>query len=47
MEEIDEFSQKSLGETILDTEWMEEDAVLELFDRDNDYLVRSGLMIRN
>ncbi len=37
-EEIDEFSQKSLGETILDTEWMEEDAVLELFDRDNDYL---------
>ena len=38
MEEIDEFSQKSLGETIVDCDWMEEDAVLELFDKDNDYL---------
>ena len=38
MEEIDEFSQKSLGETIVDCGWVEEDAVLELFDNDNDYL---------
>ena len=38
MEEIDEFSQKSLGETIVDCEWMKEDDVLELFDKDNDYL---------
>ena len=38
MEEIDEFSQKSLGETIVDCDWMEEAAVLALFDKDNDYL---------
>ena len=37
-EEIDEFSQKYMGETIIDTEWMEEDTVLKLFDKDNDYL---------
>ena len=37
-EEIKEFSQKWLGETILDTFILDEERVLQLFDRDNDYL---------
>ena len=38
MEEADEFSQKWMGETILDTMILDEERVLLLFDRDNDYL---------
>ena len=38
VEEVDEFSQKWLGETILDTMILDEERVLLLFDRDNDYL---------
>lgn len=37
-EEVEEFSQSYLGETITDTTTMTEDEMLELFDRDNDYL---------
>ena len=37
-EEIKEFSQKWLGETIVDTFILDEERVLQLFDRDNDYL---------
>ena len=37
-EEAEEFSQSYLGETITDTTAMTEDEMLELFDKDNDYL---------
>jgi hypothetical protein len=37
-EEVNEFSQKFLGEQIISTEIMDEDQTLKLFDTDNDYL---------
>lgn len=37
-EEVKEFSQKWLGETIVDTFILDEERILQLFDRDNDYL---------
>jgi len=37
-EEVDEFSQKFMGEQIVNTEVMDQDEVLKLFDSDNDYL---------
>ena len=37
-EECEEFSQKYMGEYITDTVEMSEDDMLELFDKDNDYL---------
>lgn len=37
-EECEEFSQLHLGEQILDTHEMSEAEMLQLFDRDNDYL---------
>jgi hypothetical protein len=37
-EEVEEFSQRWFGETIIDTANMTEDEMLELFDKDNDYL---------
>lgn len=37
-EEIKEFSQKWLGETILDTFILDEERALMLFNRDNEYL---------
>lgn len=36
--ECDEFSQEHIGETILESRMVDEDEMLELFDRDNDYL---------
>jgi hypothetical protein len=38
MEEAEEFSQIHMGETIVDTQVVSEDAMLSLFDKDNDYL---------
>jgi|TARA_B110000967_G_C18900995_1_gene575055 hypothetical protein len=38
MEEVREFSQLFIGETIIDTMILDEERVLNLFDRDNDYL---------
>lgn len=38
MEEVKEFSQSHLGEQILDTFILDEERVLQLFNRDNDYL---------
>ena len=38
MEKVKEFSQDWLGETIVDTFILDEERVLNLFDRDNDYL---------
>lgn len=38
MEEVKEFSQHWLGETIIDSVLVNEDQMLEQFDRDNDYL---------
>ena len=38
MEECGEFSQKHMGEYIIDTVKMNEKDILELFDKDNDYL---------
>lgn len=38
MEEVKEFSQKWLGETIVDTFILDEERALQLFDRDNEYL---------
>jgi hypothetical protein len=38
MEEVKEFSQHWLGETILDTFVLDEERMLALFDRDNPYL---------
>lgn len=37
-EEVKEFSQSYLGEQILDTFILDEERVLQLFDRDNKYL---------
>ena len=37
-DEVEEFSQKHLGETIVDTVEMSQEDVLTLFDEDNDYL---------
>jgi len=37
-EEVEEFSQMHLGEQIVDCCEMNEDEILELFDKDNDYL---------
>lgn len=37
-EDVREFSQKWIGETITDTFILDEERVLNLFDRDNDYL---------
>jgi len=37
-EEVREFSQKWLGEQIIDTYILDEERILKLFDRDNDYL---------
>jgi len=38
MEDVEEFSQAHLGDQILDTFILDEERVLQLFDRDNDYL---------
>lgn len=38
MEEVKEFSQDWLGEQIVDTFILDEERVLQLFNRDNDYL---------
>jgi len=38
MEECEEFSQKYMGEYIVDTNLLSEEEMLELFDKDNDYL---------
>ena len=38
MNECEEFSQEYMGEYIADTTTMNEDEILELFDKDNDYL---------
>lgn len=38
MEEVKEFSQDWLGESIVDAFILDEERVLNLFDRDNDYL---------
>ena len=38
MQECNEFSQKHLGEQIVDTYECDEDEMLTFFDRDNDYL---------
>ena len=38
MEECEEFSQEHMGEYIIDTVEMNEEKVLALFDKDNDYL---------
>jgi len=37
-EEVKEFSQKHIGEQIVDTKVISEDEMLDLFDKDNDYL---------
>ena len=37
-EECEEFSQKHVGEYIVDTVEMNEDDMLDLFDKENDYL---------
>jgi hypothetical protein len=36
--EVEEFSQKHIGETIIDSEILTEEQMLEKFDADNDYL---------
>ena len=38
MEEVKEFSQSFLGEQIVDTFILDEERMLQMFDRDNDYL---------
>ena len=38
MENCDDFSQEYMGEYILDTTFMNEEEMLELFDKDNAYL---------
>lgn len=38
MEEVNEFSQKWLGETIVDTMVLDEKQTLDLFNTDNNYL---------
>jgi len=37
-EDVEEFSQLHVGEQIIDSVVMNEDEILELFDKDNDYL---------
>ncbi len=37
-EEVEEFSQKHIGELITDCNVLNEDEILELFDKDNAYL---------
>lgn len=37
-EDVEEFSQMHLGEQIVDCYEMNEDEILDLFDKDNDYL---------
>ena len=37
-EKVKEFSQYWLGETVIDTDAVTEDEMLELFDQENDYL---------
>jgi hypothetical protein len=37
--EVEEFSQKHIGEQIIDAVVIDEDAMLGQFDKDNDYLV--------
>ena len=37
-EELEDFSQLHLGETIIDSVLLDETQMLELFDKDNDYL---------
>lgn len=37
-DEVEEFSQQWLGEQIVDVEELNEEQILELFDKDNDYL---------
>jgi hypothetical protein len=36
--EVEEFSQKHIGETIIDSEILTEEQMLKKFDADNDYL---------
>lgn len=43
MEEVKEFSQKHLGEQIVDCVVLNEKKTLELFNEDNDYLSSWGL----
>jgi hypothetical protein len=38
-EEVKEFSQKFLGEQVIDIEVVDEKKILDTFDKDNDYLV--------
>lgn len=38
MEEVKDFSQKHIGETVIETDILDEDGILEMFDRENDYL---------
>jgi hypothetical protein len=38
MEEVKEFSQHHIGETIIDSTVLSEEEMLALFDKDNDYL---------
>jgi hypothetical protein len=38
MEEVKEFSQHHMGEQIVDTFILDEERMLQMFDRDNDYL---------
>ena len=38
MQEVKEFSQDHLGEQICDMDVLDETEILELFDKDNDYL---------
>lgn len=37
-EEVEEFSQQHIGEQIVDCDVLNEDEIIELFDKDNDYL---------
>lgn len=37
-DDIDDFSQEHLGQHIVDSRMVDEDEMLEIFDRDNDYL---------
>lgn len=37
MNEAEEFSQLHIGDTIVDVQELDEEKVLELFDRDNEY----------
>jgi len=38
MQEVEEFSQMHIGEQIIDVYEMNEDEIVDLFDKDNDYL---------